>query len=97
PALEDLPSHGRPRARRVRVRHRPPLQNGPLAGPLPCGATCLLLSARRRKTLLLLGALAVLWVSSSACQFGDGDCLRMSDCDTGYSCVEGTCRSNTPA
>ena len=49
------------------------------------------------KTLLLFAGMAALWISSAACQFGDGDCLRMSDCDTGYTCVEGTCRSDTPA
>ncbi len=49
------------------------------------------------KTGILFGAIAIAWVSSAACQLGDGDCLRMSDCDTGYTCVEGTCLSDTPS
>ncbi|MBX3209346.1 MAG: hypothetical protein KF764_30215 [Labilithrix sp.] len=49
------------------------------------------------KASVLFGAVAAVWLSSAACQIGDGDCLRMSDCDTGYTCVEGTCISDTPA
>lgn len=33
----------------------------------------------------------------TACQLTEGTCVRMSDCDTGYTCVEGTCLSNDPA
>jgi hypothetical protein len=32
--------------------------------------------------------------TASACQLGDGSCLRMSDCETGWQCVEGTCRTD---
>ena len=39
----------------------------------------------------------MLWLATAACTLGDGDCLRMSDCDVGYACVEGTCRSNRAA
>jgi hypothetical protein len=49
------------------------------------------------KLVLLFGAATALWLSSAACQLGEGECLRMSECDTGYSCVEGTCRSNIAA
>lgn len=52
---------------------------------------------RAVKAGVLFGALSIVWLSSAACQIGDGDCLRMSDCDTGYTCVEGTCTSDTPA
>lgn len=48
------------------------------------------------RALLLGGAGMMIWLSAG-CELGDGDCLRMSDCDPGYVCVEGTCRSNTPA
>ena len=43
--------------------------------------------------LLLSPALAIV-VPSAACDSG-GNCLRMSDCDRGYTCVEGTCLSDT--
>ena len=54
-------------------------------------------SAKAVKAMFLLGASAAVWLSSAACQLGDGDCLRMSDCDTGYACVEGTCISDRPS
>ncbi|MBN9163103.1 MAG: hypothetical protein BGO98_26385 [Myxococcales bacterium 68-20] len=47
--------------------------------------------------MMLIGAITAVWLSSAACQLGDGDCLRMSDCDTGYACVEGTCISDRPS
>lgn len=28
-----------------------------------------------------------------ACGGGDGTCLRASDCDDGYACIQGTCRT----
>jgi hypothetical protein len=46
---------------------------------------------------VLLGPLAALWIVSSACQLGDGGCLRMSDCDKGYACVDGVCESDLAA
>lgn len=30
----------------------------------------------------------------AACSLGDGECLRVSDCEGSYQCVEGTCRSD---
>jgi hypothetical protein len=53
--------------------------------------------SRKTSVFLLFGAAAALWLATSACQLGDGSCLRKSDCDTGYTCEEGTCRSNTAA
>ena len=47
----------------------------------------------RSKTAALLLGLAVALVPA-ACSLGDGECLRMTDCDAPYECVEGTCRSN---
>lgn len=40
--------------------------------------------------LLALGTLAV----PAACSSGDHPCLRMSDCEAPFECVEGTCRSD---
>lgn len=48
---------------------------------------------RPLKTALLLLGLGVALVPA-ACSLGDGECLRMSDCDRPYQCVEGTCRSD---
>jgi len=48
------------------------------------------------RALFLSAAGMMVWLSAG-CELGDGDCLRMSDCDLGYVCVEGTCRSNAPA
>ncbi len=42
-----------------------------------------------------LAALVGLIFAASSCQMGDGSCLRMSDCDRGYVCVEGTCLSDS--
>ena len=33
-------------------------------------------------------------LTTSACELSGGACLRMSDCDVDYVCVEGTCRSD---
>ena len=50
--------------------------------------------ARLTRLAALFGAATALWLATAGCELGDGDCLRMSDCDDGYACVEGTCRSN---
>jgi hypothetical protein len=43
---------------------------------------------------LALVAAGLVVMVGSACSLGDGSCLRMSECASGYTCVEGTCRSD---
>ncbi len=47
-----------------------------------------------RFKVLLAVALFASALFPAACSLGDGACLRMSDCDAPFKCVEGTCRSN---
>lgn len=56
--------------------------------------TCMLHTNRRRAGIAIGLGLALLFVATSACQLGDGSCLRMSDCEPPYACVEGTCVSD---
>lgn len=45
----------------------------------------------RSKAFFLGAAGALALFFHSACSLKEGACLRMSDCDDGLSCVEGTC------
>jgi hypothetical protein len=49
--------------------------------------------SRSKGVALVLGALAIALVPA-ACAAGDDACLRMSDCEAPYQCVDGTCRSD---
>ena len=50
-------------------------------------------SSKRAATVIVL-ALGT-WLYASACSLSGDACIRMSDCADGFSCVEGTCISNT--
>lgn len=46
------------------------------------------------KTALAAIALGAAALLHAACDAGDGACLRRSDCEAPFQCVEGTCRSD---
>lgn len=45
----------------------------------------------RRAFFLVVAAVIVV---STACRVGDHSCLRNSECENSYACVDGTCRSD---
>ncbi len=54
------------------------------------------MTAGRFQRLVIVTVIALgTWFYVSACSLGGGACIRMSDCADGFSCVEGTCLSNT--
>lgn len=54
------------------------------------------MSISERAASLFIVAMTTLSMVIGGCERDAESCLRMSDCESGYTCTLGTCRSDTP-